>query len=165
MYPGLTQFTPHLEILPPAQRAVWPRLVALPADAVLYGGTAIALRLGHRASIDFDFFLARSFDPGEMRREIAALGDVAVRRTGPNTLSVTVGSVWISLFGVNLAVVSPPEIAADIGMPVASLLDVGATKMQTIVDRAELGAAQVIFGSPFSPTVHSLTCRRTCATC
>jgi hypothetical protein len=38
----------HMEILPPAQRLGF----------VLYGGTAIALRLGHRSSVDFDFFTA-----------------------------------------------------------------------------------------------------------
>ncbi|WP_373321508.1 nucleotidyl transferase AbiEii/AbiGii toxin family protein [Rivihabitans pingtungensis] len=29
---------------------------------VLYGGTAIALRLGHRESVDFDFFSDRPLD-------------------------------------------------------------------------------------------------------
>ena len=47
-YPGLARFEPHLEALPEIQRAVWPRLVALPPDAVLYGGTALALRLRSR---------------------------------------------------------------------------------------------------------------------
>ena len=49
-------FTPCLEILPVAQRLLWPALRPAPRMGfVLYGGTAIALRLGHRASIDFDF--------------------------------------------------------------------------------------------------------------
>lgn len=71
----------------------------------------------------------------------------------------------------DLATAAPPVVADDIGLPVASLLDVGATKLQTIVDRAEskdymdidavlasgldlgdlLGAAQVIFGARFAP--------------
>jgi hypothetical protein len=33
---------------------------------VLYGGTAIALRLGHRPSIDFDFFTDRTVNKGEL---------------------------------------------------------------------------------------------------
>jgi hypothetical protein len=49
----------HMEILPPAQRLVWPDLAAAHRlGFVLYGGTAIALRLGHRSSVDFDFFTA-----------------------------------------------------------------------------------------------------------
>ena len=47
---------PRLDILPPAQQSLWPHLSDLPDHFVLYGGTAIALRLGHRESVDFDFF-------------------------------------------------------------------------------------------------------------
>lgn len=49
-------FTPRLDILPPAQRSLWPHLAQVPGHFVLYGGTAIALHLGHRQSVDFDFF-------------------------------------------------------------------------------------------------------------
>ena len=55
-------YTPRLDILPVAQRALWPRLSEVPKDFVLYGGTAIALHLAHRQSIDFDFFAATPFD-------------------------------------------------------------------------------------------------------
>lgn len=46
----------HLKILPPAQLKLWPLLKDIPKEFVLYGGTAVALQLGHRISIDFDFF-------------------------------------------------------------------------------------------------------------
>lgn len=170
-YPGLARFEPDLDTLPEPQRALWPRLSGLPPDAVLYGGTALALRLGHRTSLDFDLFLPRSFAPGDMAREIAGLGPLEVVQSAPDTLGVRVDGVWLSLFGVDLAAVAPPEVAMDIGLPVASLRDLGATKMQTVVDRAEakdyvdiaallatgldlsdlLGSAQVVFGSRFSP--------------
>lgn len=55
--------SPRLEILPPAQRALWSRLDEVPPAFALYGGTAIALHLGHRTSVDFDFFAAEAFDP------------------------------------------------------------------------------------------------------
>ncbi|MEJ7749059.1 MAG: nucleotidyl transferase AbiEii/AbiGii toxin family protein [Candidatus Limnocylindrales bacterium] len=170
-YPGLARFEPRLDILPPAQRAVWARFGSLPADAVLYGGTGLALRLGHRTSVDFDFFLARSFAPGEMRREIAAIGPLEVVQSAADTLGVRVDGVQLSLFGVDLATVASPEVTTDVPVPVASLLDIGATKAQTIIDRAEakdyldldalvrgglrladlLGAAQIVFGPRFSP--------------
>jgi hypothetical protein len=48
---------PKTEILPKAQREIWPLLAPAPKFSfVLYGGTAVALYLGHRISIDFDFF-------------------------------------------------------------------------------------------------------------
>ncbi|MEX2314728.1 MAG: nucleotidyl transferase AbiEii/AbiGii toxin family protein, partial [Thermomicrobiales bacterium] len=136
-YPGLARFEPRLDALPEPQRAVWPRLGVLPLDAVLYGGTALVLRLGHRASVDFDLFLPRSFEPGDMAREISALGSLDIVQSAPNTLSARVDGVWLSLFGVDLAAVAPPDVTSDIGLPVASLRDLGATKVQTIVDRAE----------------------------
>lgn len=53
-------FRPNLNILPLAQQRLWPQLKnASRMGFVLYGGTAIALRLGHRDSIDFDFFSAQ----------------------------------------------------------------------------------------------------------
>ena len=49
-------FKPCLEILPPAQQRLWPELGrAGELGFALYGGTALALRLGHRFSVDFDF--------------------------------------------------------------------------------------------------------------
>lgn len=60
-------FRPHLEILPAAQRRLWPELrPAWELGMVLYGGTAIALRLGHRSSVDFDFFTERALDRGAL---------------------------------------------------------------------------------------------------
>jgi predicted nucleotidyltransferase component of viral defense system len=38
------------------QKILWPQLKDIPTQYVLYGGTAIALRYGHRNSVDFDFF-------------------------------------------------------------------------------------------------------------
>jgi hypothetical protein len=40
-------FQPGLGILPPPQRRLWDELAAVPGEFVLYGGTAIALHLGH----------------------------------------------------------------------------------------------------------------------
>lgn len=172
-YPGLARFEPNLDAMAHEQRALWPRLAELPADAVLYGGSAIAVRLGHRVSIDFDLFLPRSFAPGDMAREIAGIGRLDVMQSAPNTLSARVDGVGLSLFGVQLRTVAAPNVTSDTGLPVASLRDLGATKMQTIVDRAEakdyldiaaileagidladlLGSAQVVFGSRFSPAL------------
>jgi hypothetical protein len=53
----MSRFQPNFGILPEAQKALWPFLAgARSLGMVLYGGTAIALRLGHRPSVDFDFF-------------------------------------------------------------------------------------------------------------
>jgi hypothetical protein len=61
-------FTPRLDILPPAQRTLWPHLIQVPGYFVLYSGTAIALRLGYRQSADFDFFSDVELDDGQKKR-------------------------------------------------------------------------------------------------
>ena len=61
-------FVPRLDILPEPQWRLWPELVEVPDAFTLYGGTAVALRLGHRQSIDFDFFALEPIDPGPPHR-------------------------------------------------------------------------------------------------
>src|SRR5215475_12554990 len=57
------RFDPRLDILPDAQRELWPQLSAAPRlSFVLYGGTAVALHLGHRTSVDFDFVRSAPLD-------------------------------------------------------------------------------------------------------
>ena len=59
-------FEPRLDILPESQLGLWPEPDAVPPDFVLYGGTGLALRTGHRFSEDFDFFSSSAFDPARL---------------------------------------------------------------------------------------------------
>ena len=61
---------PKLDILPDTQKELWPQLKDVPQEYVLYGGTAIALRYGHRASVDFDFFSTDQKDIKTMAEEL-----------------------------------------------------------------------------------------------
>jgi nucleotidyltransferase AbiEii toxin of type IV toxin-antitoxin system len=71
-------FSPHLDILPPPQRRLWDALAELPAEFVLYGGTAVALHLGHRHSVDFDFFGSRPLDPTNLALAIPFLAGATI---------------------------------------------------------------------------------------
>lgn len=51
----------HQEILNAKQKKMLPTLAAFKKDFSLAGGTAIALQIGHRHSIDFDFFSNKRF--------------------------------------------------------------------------------------------------------
>jgi len=66
-------FAPRLDVLPEPQRRLWNELGAVPAEFALYGGTAIALHLGHRRSDDFDFFGRHQFDPAKLATSIPFL--------------------------------------------------------------------------------------------
>ena len=87
----MSRFAPRLDILPGAQRALWPRLRALAAlGFTLYGGTAVALRLGHRQSADFDFFTNCALDPDRLTGELPFLRDARPIQATSNSWTVLV---------------------------------------------------------------------------
>jgi hypothetical protein len=69
-------FEPRLDILPACQRRLWPELDAVPSAFVLYGGTGLALQLGHRVSEDFDFFSSSGFEPARLRLRLPFFKDL-----------------------------------------------------------------------------------------
>lgn len=134
-------FTPRLDILQPPQRRLWHEFDAVPAEFVLYGGTAIALQLGHRRSEDFDFFSNRPLDPTRLVPALPFLASATVTQREPNTFSCLVdrgGVVKLSFFGLPaIPRLSPPLIAPDNGLQVASLLDLAGMKATAVQMRAE----------------------------
>src|SRR5258708_26804528 len=73
---------PKIGILPKAQQEIWPLLAPTPGlSFVLYGGTAVALHLGHRVSVDFDFF---SSSPLHKKANAASLPFLADATTLPD---------------------------------------------------------------------------------
>lgn len=167
--------SPRLHTLPSSQRELWSELAATPPEFVLYGGTALALRLGHRTSEDFDFFSNQGFQPDELERRTPFLGGSTRLQSSPNTLVSQVdrkGPVKVSFFGgLTIRRVEDPETVEGPGFLVASLLDLAATKVKVVQDRAEakdyidlsrlleegvdlaraLGAALAVYGSSFNP--------------
>lgn len=138
--PDLLEFVPRLTVLPPSQRWLWAELRQTPAEFVLYGGTALVLRLGHRQSDDFDFFSTASFDPAELRARVPYAGGAEILQQAANTLTCVVerdGPVRVSFFGgLRLRRTRDPEEAAGAGVKVASLLDLAATKAELVQRRA-----------------------------
>jgi Nucleotidyl transferase AbiEii toxin, Type IV TA system len=87
------KFYPHLDVLPAPRRQLWAELVAVPAEFTLYGGTAIALHLGHRRSVDFDFSGTRSLDLVKLESGLGFLSGARIIQREPNTLSALVEHV------------------------------------------------------------------------
>jgi hypothetical protein len=134
---------PKLGVLPPAQREIWTRLAPAPQlNFVLYGGTAVALHLGHRESLDFDFFRSESLDKGQIRAAFGFIDGAAILQDAPDTLVVVAempsGPVKISYFGnIGFGRVNDPLQTRDGILLVASLDDLMATKLKATLDRAE----------------------------
>jgi hypothetical protein len=137
------QFDPHIDILPVPQRELWPQLSPAPnLSFVLYGGTAVALHLGHRISIDFDFFKADPLEKGEIEASFQFIRNARTIQEDKNTLVLNVpmpsGSVKLSFFGgLALGRINDPLRSKDAVLLVDSLEDLLATKLKAILDRAE----------------------------
>lgn len=84
---------------------------------VLYGGTAIALHLGHRESLDFDFFRSGALDKDQIRAELPFVRDAAILQDAPDTLVILAqrpaGSVKISFGGIKFGRVNDPVPTCD----------------------------------------------------
>ncbi len=132
----------HLNVLPPSQAALWDgHLGALPESWVLYGGTAIALHLGHRQSVDFDFFSTDSLDRAALRRACPVLTGARTLQDEPDTLTVVVESegdpVKLSFFGgIDFGRVGEP-LRSSGHAPIASPIDLLGTKLATVTQRIE----------------------------
>lgn len=134
---------PKFSILPAAQKEIWVSLApAQLLNFVLYGGTAIALHLGHRESLDFDFFRSEALDKDQIRSNFQFVRGAPVLQDAPNTLVVLAkmpaGSVKISFFGgIRFGRVDDPLQTRDGTLLVASLDDLMATKLKATQDCAE----------------------------
>lgn len=136
----MADFTPRLDILPGEQRQLWPELRPTRAlGFVLYGGTAIALHLGHRQSIDFDFFHSSPLDREALKNALPFLNQVTVLQDSPNTFVVmTPGNVKVSFFGnLDFGRVGEPQVTNDGVLRIASLEDLMAAKLKVILQRSE----------------------------
>lgn len=172
----MTSFNEHSQILPETQKQIWPALAWTKTNGlVLYGGTAVALWCGHRASIDFDFFTDRQLNQTLIHHELQKSGIAShVVQDEKNSLSLFTepGNVKLSFFGgLGMGRVGAPSQTSDGMLLVASPLDLLATKLKVIMQRAEakdyidiaellrggsslsegLGAARAMYGSAFAP--------------
>jgi hypothetical protein len=132
---------PRLEILPAAQRHLWSELGEVPDEFTLYGGMAIALHLGHRKSVDFDFSCTKHFDPDRLLRSVAFLSLAEVIQRQDDALTVRVerdGPVLISFFATpQPGRIDRPMIAPEDGLKIASLIDFAGMKADVVQRRAE----------------------------
>jgi hypothetical protein len=97
-------FKPNLSILPEPQRQLWAELRNTPKTFVLYGDTALALRLGHRQSDDFDFFSNVSYQAHSLRASVPYLKHAEMTQFQDNTLTAVVdrnGPVKLSFLWIS----------------------------------------------------------------
>lgn len=130
-----------LEILPKAQRDVYPHLMPIKdLGFTLFGGTALALQLGHRESIDFDFFADKNIS--YMQSALLNLNNIEVSEITQQTINTlsfkTTNNVKLSFFGnIEFIKHSNKIYSYDGILRLADLKSLLITKLKTTCDRAE----------------------------
>lgn len=172
---------PSFDKLPPEQRRLWPALrPSVELGFVLYEGTAISLQLGHRSSLDFDFFHDQPLRKDQIHASFAFMESATVLQDAVDTLTVLApvdksrrsGGVKVSFFGgITSGRIGDPLLTRDGVLEVGSLDDLMAHKLKVILQRPEkkdyediaamvragrsmaqgLAAARAMFGKSFQP--------------
>jgi hypothetical protein len=136
----------HLGVLAESQRRAWDLFAECDlSEFVLYGGTALALRLGHRQSVDFDFFRRSRVTEDIVKDSFPWLRDarLSILQQEPDTYVVMATghsmhtALKLSFFGgLTFGQIEPPKCAPN-GVRVASFKDIFATKLAALHNRIE----------------------------
>jgi len=129
----------HREVLPGAQQAVLGEL-GPGADRLgfyLGGGTAVALRTGHRRSVDLDWFTERAIaDPLHLASELRRSGlPCEVESVDKGTLHATVRGIRVSFLEFPYSSLRDPERIDELGCRLAAEEDLVCMKLAALAGR------------------------------
>jgi hypothetical protein len=99
-------------------------------EFVLVGGTALALQLGHRRSVDIDLFSAGEFDPAEIAAYLQRSYRTEKVTALKNGLFAWVEGIKLDMINLDADWIKPPLFIDGIRM--ASIDDIAATKLKAI---------------------------------
>lgn len=106
-------------------------------DFALAGGTGLALCLGHRVSIDLDFFTTKEFDTTALLEELGEQFTISNAAQSRNSLSLFVGykgaEIKVDCIRHNYPLLDSIQHSEQ--MRLYSLKDIGAMKLNAIANR------------------------------
>ena len=102
-------------------------------DFYLVGGTALALHLGHRESIDLDFFYAKNFSLEELKKKLGALGRYTLTNEEAGTLDGMLDDVKLTFIRYDYPVLFP--LVSFAGIQLADERDIACMKIDAISSR------------------------------
>ena len=102
-------------------------------DAYLAGGTTAALQLGHRISVDFDFFTSKEFVPRVFSTELSKLGSFDEEQADKGTVLGEFKGIKFSLFIYKYPLVFHPK--KYLSLNIADIRDIAAMKIDAIATR------------------------------
>ena len=126
----------HEEILNADQQKLLPLMAQFRREYYLVGGTAIALHLGHRRSIDFDMFKMSAINHKKNLDKIVAAGfEHLVTRRVEEQMNLLVGGVKVTFFQYPFPVVPEDSFKDVFRLP--SLLSLAAMKAYALGRRSK----------------------------
>lgn len=99
----------------------------------LAGGTALALQLGHRISIDLDLFNQMEFDAEDLKMHLVSNYGFKISGVAKNTLSGFVEGVKIDFISHCYNMLDIPSLQNDLRL--YSLKDIAAMKLNAVCNR------------------------------
>lgn len=102
-------------------------------DAYLAGGTSLALQIGHRISVDLDFFTQEIFDEEALANSLASHAEFIKTGTTKGTIWGTIGETKFSMFHYEYPLLG--QNTEFEGLQLSSLADIAAMKIHAIESR------------------------------
>lgn len=126
-----------IETLPKATQRSLELLGAQKITRLFYlaGGSALALHLGHRISVDLDFFTPRSFDLSNLTHGLRAAGKFIQDQRKKDTLLGTLDGVKVSFFRYSYPLIGKSQKVLN--TTIVSVADIGAMKIDAIGTRGK----------------------------
>jgi len=126
----------HLEILTKEQEELLPLVKMFSSEFGLVGGTAIALQLGHRESIDFDLFKNGNINILKIRKRVSEVFHIEnVRVEEPEEYTITVNGVRLTFLNYPFNIKYTEKLEHTIKIP--DILTLGAMKAFALGKRAK----------------------------
>ena len=126
----------HEEVLNSAQLGLLPILAQFRREYYLVGGTAIALHIGHRRSVDFDLFKATVINHKKNLDRIVAAGvGYQVTRRVAEQMNLVVNGVKLTFFQYPFPIVPEDKFKDVFRMP--SLISLAAMKAYALGRRSK----------------------------
>lgn len=125
----------HEETLAKPTRELFDTLSPQPWISKFYlaGGTALALRLGHRISVDLDFFTRSLFEESALVEELASWGDLEVFQKAAQSMTGSLNQVKCSFLRYSYPLLR--DCTEFHGIRIASVEDIACMKLDALSSR------------------------------
>ncbi|MEW5805481.1 MAG: nucleotidyl transferase AbiEii/AbiGii toxin family protein [Patescibacteria group bacterium] len=103
-------------------------------DFYLAGGTALALYLGHRFSVDLDWFAPKFSLSASFRQKLEKLGELEIDSESENTFNGALNGVRVSFFEYPYRLIAPTKLFQK-NVYLAGIPDIAAMKIEAVSRR------------------------------